>query len=63
MRRKLTPDITPSNEQEPMFHVDTTSPLVVALPTNPCSLLALYTNIVMLDVLNDELERDIYGIP
>lgn len=54
---------TPTNNSEPMFHVNATSPLVVKLPTDPHSVPASYTDITMLDVLNDELERDIYGTP
>ena len=37
--------------------------MVAVLPTDPHSLPALYTNIMMLDALNDEINRDIYGIP
>ena len=44
-------------------YVDTTGPLVAELLTNPHSLPAPYTDIMMSDTLYDKLKRDIYGTP
>ena len=51
--------IAPTNEPGPLFHFDTTSPLVATLLIDPCSLPGPYTNISMSDAL-EELTRDLY---
>ena len=45
----------PTNEPEPVFHIDATNPLVAALPTDPHSLLAPYTDIIRSDALDDDV--------
>ena len=46
----------PPNELGALFCINATGPLVVALLTDPCSLLAPYTVINMSDALDNELE-------